>query len=79
MPIQIVINLAQKVNPKGFRTLGELLQNPESEKAFLALARNEDVSFRLGWHVLGNRGWADSDCSTEERHANEESFFFQGV
>jgi len=83
--IQIVTNLAQKVDPKGFRTIGIITKpdalhaGSESEKAFLGLARNEDISFRLGWHVLTNRGRVDTNCSTEERHAKEQGFFLQGV
>jgi hypothetical protein len=43
------------------------------------LAKNEDVPFRLGWHVLKNRDYANRDCSAEERDEDERSFFSKGV
>lgn len=55
---QIVTKLARNVDPKGVRTLGIITKpdtlrvGSESEKAFLDLAGNKDVVFRLGWHVL---------------------------
>lgn len=82
---QIVTKLARDVDPKGLRTLGIITKpdtlhaGSESEKAFLNLARNEDVSFRLGWHVLKNRDYTSRDCSMEERDEAEKAFFSQGV
>ena len=39
----------------------------DSEKAFLDLAGNKDVVFRLGWHILKNRDDNNRDCSIKER------------
>ncbi|KAH7028256.1 dynamin family protein [Macrophomina phaseolina] len=82
---QIVTTLAREVDPKGFRTLGIITKpdtlhaGSESEMMFLNLARNEEVVFRLGWHVLRNRDYDSRDCSITERDQQEREFFSQGV
>lgn len=82
---QIVTKLARDVDPGGLRTLGIITKpdmlhvGSESETAFLNLARNEDVVFRLGWHVLRNRDFDSRECSVEERDERERNFFSQGV
>ncbi|OAA44735.1 Dynamin [Cordyceps fumosorosea ARSEF 2679] len=58
---QIVLKLASKADPGGKRTLGVitkpdvLIPGSGSERDFISLARNQEVEFRLGWHVLRNR------------------------
>lgn len=82
---QIVTKLARDVDPKGVRTLGIITKpdtlhvGSESERAFVDLAKNDEVNFRLGWHVLRNRGYDNRDCSAEERDKEERSFFSQGI
>lgn len=82
---QIVLKLAKEVDTSGHRTLGIITKpdtlsvGSESEAAFIDLAKNEDVTFRLGWHVLRNRSYETRDASSEERNATEISFFSQGV
>lgn len=82
---QIVLKLAKEVDASGNRTLGIITKpdtlsvGSESEAAFMELARNEDVKFRLGWHVLKNRSYETRDSSTEERNAAETDFFERGV
>ena len=82
---QIVTKLARDVDPGGLRTLGIITKpdtlhvGSESETAFLNLARNEDVVFRLGWHVLRNRDFNSRECSVEERDERERAFLSQGV
>jgi hypothetical protein len=46
-----------------------------SEAKFLELARNEDVFFKLGWHVIKNRKFEESTFSIEERNLVEKTFF----
>ena len=82
---QIVTTFAREVDPKGLRTLG-IINKPdtlhigsESEAAYLDLARNEDVQFRLGWHVLRNRDFDTRYSSTAERNDAEQKFFSHGV
>lgn len=69
------------IDPQGDRTLG-IITKPDklsagsgSESKFLELARNEDVFFKLGWHVLKNRAFEDGDSSLEERNSSEARFF----
>ena len=82
---QIVLKLAKEVDQPGLRTLGiitkpdDLSVGSEGEAAFIALANNEDVNFRLGWHVLKNRSYENRDVSSEERDASEAAFFSQGA
>jgi GTPase SAR1 family protein len=82
---QIVTKLAKDVDFKGYRTLGiitkpdTLLISSESKAGYANLARNQDVEFRLGWHVLRNRDYVTRDTSTEDRDQIEELFFSQGI
>lgn len=82
---QIVLKLAKGVDPSGRRTLGiitkpdTLHDRPESEMAFANLARNEDVEFRLGWHVLRNRDYRGRGTTKAERDRAETEFFSQGI
>jgi hypothetical protein len=82
---QIVLSLAKKYDPKGLRTLGiitkpdELPEGSESEAAFTRLARNEDVEFRLGWHVVRNRKYEERDTTLDDRDRVEQEFFAKGV
>ena len=58
---QIVLNLAREVDPQGRPTMGVITKpdtlsvGSESELAFVNLARNMDIAFRLGWHILKYR------------------------
>jgi hypothetical protein len=67
------------------RTLGlitkpdTLDQGSENERAYLELAQNMDVKFRLGWHVLRNRDYTTRNASAAERDQTEIDFFSKGV
>lgn len=82
---QVVTRLARSVDGEGRRTLGvitkpdELKVGSDSEEAFMDLAKNETVQFRLGWHVLKNRAWEQRDVTVEDRDASEKEFFAKGV
>ncbi|KAE9378323.1 dynamin family protein-like protein [Stipitochalara longipes BDJ] len=78
---QPILTRVKKYDPEGDRTLG-IITKPDrlpagsgSEKAFISLARNEDVFFKLGWHVLKNRKFEEQDCSLRERNYAETAFF----
>ena len=78
---QPVLTKVRAVDPEGNRTLG-VITKPDrlppgsgTEDAFIALARNEDVFFKLGWHVVKNREYEESHFSIEERNASEARFF----
>jgi len=66
-PNQIVLKRAREVDPQGLRTLGvitkpdQLVRGSDGEKIFLSLARNEQVEFNLGWHVVRNLDSGDKD------------------
>ncbi len=78
---QGILNRVQAADPEGERTIG-IITKPDrlpagsgSEKSFIALARNEDIFFKLGWHVLKNRAFEEGTSSFEERNAAESSYF----
>ena len=78
---QGILTKVRKVDPKGERTLG-IITKPDrlssgsgSETSYLGLARNEDVYFSLGWHVLKNRAYEEGASSFQERNASEASYF----
>ncbi|KAK0924944.1 hypothetical protein LTR29_018114, partial [Friedmanniomyces endolithicus] len=57
---QPILTKVREVDSDGNRTLG-IITKPDrlsagsgTEEAFIALARNEDVFFKLGWHVVKN-------------------------
>lgn len=82
---QIVTKYARELDPQGLRTLGIITKpdtlhaGSDSERSFVELAENKDVSFRLGWHVLKNRDYLQRNCSTNERDEMERQFFSQGI
>ena len=78
---QKILTKVRDVDPDGQRTLG-IITKPDippkgsgSEAAFLELARNEDVKFSLGWHVLKNREYEQRDFTLQQRKADEDKFF----
>jgi GTPase Era involved in 16S rRNA processing len=78
---QPILTKVRDVDPTGERTLGiitkpdKLDPNSGNEKMFLTLARNEDVYFKSGWHVVKNRKFDESAFSFHERNAAETAFF----
>ncbi|KAI9775355.1 MAG: hypothetical protein M1839_001271 [Geoglossum umbratile] len=82
---QIVLKRAKEVDRDGLRTLGlitkpdALPQGSESEMAFVNLAKNENVEFRLGWHVLRNRDYHTRHSTMEARDEVETEFFLRGT
>jgi hypothetical protein len=84
-PNQIVLKMARDVDKRGHRTLGIITKpdtlpaGSESEMAFANLARNQDIEFRLGWHVLRNRDYDNRDVSLLTRDAIEMDFFSKGI
>ncbi|KAF2398701.1 hypothetical protein EJ06DRAFT_564128 [Trichodelitschia bisporula] len=71
---------ARQFDPTGARTLGiitkpDKTETPEREALFLELARNHNVRFKLGWHVLRNRAPDEMHFTAEERKRQEMQFF----
>ncbi|KAH9882661.1 hypothetical protein J1614_000897 [Plenodomus biglobosus] len=78
---QGILTKARKVDPDGERTLG-IITKPDrlpagsgSESAYINLARNEDIFFKLGWHVVKNRSFEEGANSFAERNAAEAFYF----
>ncbi|CZR52698.1 uncharacterized protein PAC_02575 [Phialocephala subalpina] len=78
---QIILERARKFDSRGRRTLGiitkpdTLMRGSKNEQAFISLARNEDVFFDLGWHVVKNLDSADHENQSESRDAQETRYF----
>ncbi|KAK5998958.1 Interferon-induced GTP-binding Mx2-like protein [Cladobotryum mycophilum] len=66
---QVVLKHAREADPTGSRTLGvitkpdTLTPGSESENAYVTLAQNQEIEFRLGWHVLRN---TDTDARIQD-------------
>lgn len=45
----------------------------------MKLASNDNIHFRLGWHIVRNRDYKERDWTTAERDENEKKFFSEGV
>lgn len=82
---QIVLKLARAADKMGVRTL-EVITKPDtliegsvSEGMYISLARNQDVEFRLGWHVLKNMDSEKGQSSLDVRDTEEARFFSGGV
>ncbi|KAH7117540.1 interferon-induced GTP-binding protein Mx [Dendryphion nanum] len=78
---QGILSKVRKVDPDGERTLG-IITKPDrlpsgsgTEAAYINLARNEDIFFKLGWHVIKNRSFEEGDNSFMERNASEAAYF----
>ncbi|TVY86471.1 Interferon-induced GTP-binding protein, partial [Lachnellula willkommii] len=78
---QTILERVREVDPEGERTLG-VITKPDIppagsglQKSYIELARNEDIFFKLGWHVVKNREFKERDVSLEERNLLETSFF----
>ncbi|CAG8013332.1 unnamed protein product [Penicillium salamii] len=82
---QIVLRLARDADPSGNRTLAVitkpdiLVAGSESEASFISLAKNQDVEFRLGWHVLKNMDSEKGHWNLSERDVKEWEFFSRGI
>ncbi|KAH6653292.1 dynamin family protein-like protein [Truncatella angustata] len=78
---QGILTKVRNVDPDGERTLGvitkpdRLIAGSGMEDAFISLAQNEDIFFKLGWHVLKNRSFDEAASSFIERNLSEDSFF----
>ncbi|OTB00476.1 hypothetical protein M426DRAFT_324256 [Hypoxylon sp. CI-4A] len=84
---QVVLNLAQTLDKHGTRTMGvitkpdTLVPGSGSERLYVSLAKNKEVKFDLGWHVLKN---LDSETQKESsmlghRNTEETRFFSSGA
>ena len=51
----------------------------ESQAQFASLAKNQEVEFRLGWHVLMNMDSEKGKWNLAERDMEELQFFSEGL
>lgn len=77
---QVILRLAREVDPDGKRTLGiitkpDTIDNDDDLSAFIKVARNENVKFVLGWHVVKNLASGSEDTQEENRDEQETEFF----
>ncbi|KUI66438.1 Interferon-induced GTP-binding protein MxE [Cytospora mali] len=78
---QSILRRVRKFDPQGERTLGVITKSDllskgsGSEAKFLELARNEDVFFSLGWHVVKNRKFEEMNFSINQRNHSEKEYF----
>jgi hypothetical protein len=81
LAMQVITKLARQIDAGGERTLGIitkpdlLFAGSDSENAFVKLAKNENIVFKLGWHILKNRDYDTKDWTRSQRDAAEEKFF----
>ncbi|KAI0164167.1 dynamin family protein [Xylariaceae sp. FL1272] len=84
---QIVLKLARAADRSGIRTMGVITKpdtlqpGSESEYLYASLAKNNEVEFRLGWHVLRNLDSekTQGESLLSERDSEEAAFFKQGI
>jgi hypothetical protein len=80
-----MLRLACTADESGYRTIGVitkpdvLIPGLETKKMFVSLAKNQEVDFRLGWHVLKNMDTEKARGTHSDRDAQEREFFSQGV
>jgi GTPase SAR1 family protein len=77
---QVILRRAREVDPEGKRTLGiitkpDAIDNDDDQSAFTKIARNENVKFVLGWHVVKNLPSGSEDAQQGTRDEQETEFF----
>ncbi|KAH8435414.1 uncharacterized protein LDX57_013044 [Aspergillus melleus] len=82
---QPILNKVRQFDPRGERTLGiitkpdRLPPGSDTENQFFRLAKNEDIHFELGWHVLKNRSFEEAEFSIQERNSSEATYFRRSI
>jgi GTPase SAR1 family protein len=76
---QVITEKVRDVDPQGKRALGIITKpdtvGPNETEKWIRLARNEDVKFELGWHVVKNLDLGTEHASQETRDEQETGFF----
>ncbi|KAF2498673.1 hypothetical protein BU16DRAFT_302086 [Lophium mytilinum] len=81
---QVILTYTKAIVPQGDRVLGIITKpdtlHPESKKEqdFLSLARNTEIKFEHGWHVVRNWDSDTQSCTFEQRDQAEHDFFENG-
>ncbi len=85
LAMQAITKMARDIDPQGQRTMGIitkpdlLFAGSDSENAYVKLAKNENICFKLGWHILKNRDYDTREATRAERDAAEKEFFTKRV
>lgn len=76
---QEILDMAEKCDPNGERTLGVLtkpdLVDDGGQQAIMDIVEGKSHSLNLGWCIVRNSGQQQLKDSTDERHAREKLFF----
>lgn len=81
---QVILDHVSKIDSKGERTLGiitkpdYLREGSQNEADWIELARNKNIYFKLGWHMLKNRADNEMEFTFTERNEAEKVFFSKG-
>lgn len=81
---QIILDYCKKIDDKGERTLGiitkpdYLREGSQNEADWIDLAQNKNIYFKLGWHMLKNRGDDEMSYTFTQRNKAETLFFSKG-
>jgi GTPase SAR1 family protein len=82
---QVVTKLAKRSDSLNRRTLGiitkpdTLEDSPNRAEAYFKVAQNEEMPYKLGWHVLKNRGHKNRDLPQSLRDSSESDFLSRGI
>lgn len=79
---QRILKRVRDADPAGARSLGiitkpDRVQGDGSKKSFLELAQNQDIKFKLGWHVVKNRSSDEEHFTMEQQKQAETKWFRQ--
>ena len=80
-----MLKFAHAADKKGSQTLGVitkpdiLMTGFKSEAMYISLARNQDMRFHLGWHVLKNMNSEKGEWSLADHNVKERKFFSQRI
>jgi hypothetical protein len=77
---QVVLSLVQKADVDGSRTLGIITQaghlgSGSYRLCWINLARNNDIFFKHGWHLVRPTTAQAIERTPEQRHEAEQAFF----
>ena len=80
-----MLKLACAVNKKGNQTLSVITKSDtlvagfKSEAMYISLARNQDMRFCLGWHMLKNIDFKKKEWLLADHDVKKKEFFFQKI
>lgn len=82
---QTILKLTKNVDSINRRTLNIITkldilhESSKSETTFVNFAKNENVEFRLKWHILRNKNYRSKDNIMKKRNRVEKKIFSHDV